>query len=43
MTTGEEKSIQDKKKKQYKMFFIGGSFIILSTLVIFAIKQNKKG
>jgi len=43
MTTEEEKAIQDKNKKQYKMFLIGGSFIILSTLVIFAIKQNKKG
>jgi hypothetical protein len=43
MTKEEELALQAKKKKQYKMFFIGGSFIILSTLVIFAIKQSKKG
>lgn len=39
MTALEEES--KKKKTMYKAFLIGGSFIILSTLVIFAIKTRK--
>lgn len=38
MTAEEEVK---KKKTMYKAFLIGGSFIILSTLVIFAIKTRK--
>jgi hypothetical protein len=38
----DQLALEDKQKRTYKMFLIGGSFIIISTLVIFAIKAHKK-
>jgi hypothetical protein len=38
----EEKDKLEALKKRYKGFLIVGSFIILSTLFIFAITENKK-
>jgi hypothetical protein len=40
--TEEQLLEANRKKTMYKAFLIGGSFIILSTLVIFAIKTRKK-